>query len=98
MDITRIYAANYVSPEQTVKGVPEDIRVSVIDAEGKVISDSENVDVDKLGNHSDREEIIAAFQGEPKVVTRYSQSLGKDLVYDGRYFRFHQSFRRRGKR
>lgn len=81
VDITRIYAANYVSPEQTVKGVPEDIRVSVIDAEGKVISDSENVDVDKLGNHSDREEIIAAFQGEPKVVTRYSQSLGKDLVY-----------------
>lgn len=81
VDITRIYAANYVSPEQTVKGVPEDIRVSVIDTEGKVISDSENVDVDKLGNHSDREEIIAAFQGEPKVVTRYSQSLGKDLVY-----------------
>lgn len=81
VDIARIYAANYVSPEQTVKGVPEDIRVSVIDAEGKVISDSENVDVDKLGNHSDREEIIAAFQGEPKVVTRYSQSLGKDLVY-----------------
>lgn len=81
VDITLIYAANYVSPEQTVKGVPEDIRVSVIDAEGKVISDSENVDVDKLGNHSDREEIIAAFQGEPKVVTRYSQSLGKDLVY-----------------
>lgn len=81
VDITRIYAANYVSPEQTVKGVPEDIRVSVIDAEGKVISDSENVDVDKLGNHSDREEIIAAFQGDPKVVTRYSQSLGKDLVY-----------------
>lgn len=81
VDITRIYAANYVSPEQTVKGAPEDIRVSVIDAEGKVISDSENVDVDKLGNHSDREEIIAAFQGEPKVVTRYSQSLGKDLVY-----------------
>ncbi len=81
IDITKIYAENYVSPEKTVNGTPDDIRVSVIASGGTVLADSENLDVGTLDNHDDREEIISAFKGEPKVVTRYSKSLKKDFVY-----------------
>ena len=53
-------------------------RVTVVDESGKVLfdSDSENMD-----DHSGREEIIAALNGSPKVVKRYSDTLKKDMYY-----------------
>ena len=53
-------------------------RVTVVDESGKVLfdSDSENMD-----DHSGREEIIAASNGSPKVVKRYSDTLKKDMYY-----------------
>ena len=53
-------------------------RVTVVDESGKVLfdSDSENTD-----DHSGREEIIAALNGSPKVVKRYSDTIKKDMYY-----------------
>lgn len=79
--ITQIYAQNYTSAQKTVTGVPDPIRVSVINAAGNVVADSGNVDVSQMENHLEREEIVAAFSEKPKTVVRYSDTLGKDMVY-----------------
>ncbi len=56
------------------------LRLSLIDASGKVRADSaENAAL--LGNHLDRPEIRSAFQGVPATVTRYSGSLNQWMIY-----------------
>ncbi len=64
--------------DDAVKNVPENVRVTFIDYNGKVLADSEG---DISGNHIDREEIVAALKGEPKAVFRYSSSVKKEMVY-----------------
>lgn len=56
-------------------------RVTVVDESGKVIFDSGRSDSENMGDHSGREEIIAALNGSPKVVKRYSDTLKKDMYY-----------------
>lgn len=76
--VTDVYAANY-SDNITVTA-PKDIRITVIDANKTVIADSQ--DSALVGKpHENREEITAAWEGSPKVVTRKSESLGADMVY-----------------
>ena len=53
-------------------------RVTVVDESGKVLFDS---DSENMADHSGREEIIAALNGSPKVVKRYSDTLKKDMYY-----------------
>ena len=56
------------------------LRLSLIDASGKVRADSsENAAL--LANHLDRPEIRSAFQGVPATVTRYSESLNQWMIY-----------------
>ncbi len=57
-----------------------DIRMTYIDGSGKVIQDS-TVDSETLGNHNDREEVIAARKYGEGFSVRYSDTLGKKLVY-----------------
>ncbi len=64
--------------DNAVKNVPENVRVTFINYDGKVLADSEG---DISGNHLDREEIVAALKGEPKAVFRYSSSVKKEMVY-----------------
>ena len=56
----------------------QDIRVSIIDKEGQVLYDS-------LGNlednHGNREEIVEAFNKGESSIIRFSDTVGKDLVY-----------------
>lgn len=82
-EITRIYVNNYSEEikNNLKENTPKDIRVTIIAADGTVIADSETDDVSTLENHSGREEIIAAYKGEPKKVRRHSDTLGKDMVY-----------------
>lgn len=82
-EITRIYVNNYSDEikNNLKENTPKDIRVTIIAADGTVIADSESDDVSALGNHAGREEIIAAYRGEPKKVRRHSETLGKDMVY-----------------
>lgn len=76
--VTDIYAANY--SDNITSTAPKDIRITVINADKTVIADSQ--DEDLVGKpHENREEITAAWEGSPKVVTRKSESLGADMVY-----------------
>lgn len=76
--LTEIYAANY--DDKITENVPNGIRVTVIDDTFKVIADSEDDSI--VGSfHTNREEIDKALSGTPEVITRYSSSLKKDLVY-----------------
>lgn len=76
--VTDVYAANY--SDNITATAPKDIRITVIDANKTVIADSQ--DEDLVGKpHENREEITAAWEGSPKVVTRKSESLGADMVY-----------------
>ena len=76
--VTDVYAANY--SDNITATAPKDIRITVIDADKTVIADSQ--DEDLVGKpHENREEITAAWEGSPKVVTRKSESLGADMVY-----------------
>lgn len=76
--VTDVYAANY--SDNITATAPKDIRITVIDANKKVIADSQDSAI--VGKpHENREEITAAWEGSPKVVTRKSESLGADMVY-----------------
>lgn len=76
--VTHIYKENY--NDNITKNVPENVRVTVISEDKTVIADSEDQSI--VGKpHENREEITAAWEGDPKVVTRKSQTLGKELVY-----------------
>lgn len=80
-EITAVYANNYINAETATKKLSEDIRITVIDASGTVLADSEEVDVAKMENHIEREEIIHARNGNPKTALRRSETLGVDMVY-----------------
>lgn len=76
--LTRAYSANY--SDSVTENVPQNVRVTVIDSDFKVIADSEDSSI--VGTmHDNREELTAAIIGEPKVVTRYSGTLNEDMVY-----------------
>jgi two-component system phosphate regulon sensor histidine kinase PhoR len=55
-------------------------RVTVIDAHGVVLADSEH-DPESMENHSDRPEVIAAFSTGRGTSVRHSHTLDRDLVY-----------------
>ncbi len=55
-------------------------RVTVIDAQGVVLADSEH-DPESMENHSDRPEVIAAFASGRGASVRHSHTLNRDLVY-----------------
>ena len=76
--VTDIYAANY--SDNITATAPKDIRITVIDANKTVIADSQDEDLVNKP-HENREEITAAWEDSPKVVTRKSESLGADMVY-----------------
>lgn len=80
-EITHIYAANYSDAESLIEKVSEDIRVTVVDATGRVTTDSDAVDLTTIENHITREEIVAALEGHPKTVTRDSDTLGVKMMY-----------------
>ncbi len=67
------------SPEDEVKKYP-DYRLSIIQADGKVIADSA-VDSSTLENHSDRPELITAKQVGIGTSSRYSETLHKMVSY-----------------
>ncbi len=74
----------------------EDIRVTIIAADGTVLGDSE-ADRTEMDNHYDRPEIAAAREAGQAVTLRESATLGRTLVYavavteDGTYLRLSQS-------
>lgn len=55
-------------------------RVTVMLPWGKVIGDSDN-DPARMDNHLDRPEVVAALEGSRGASTRYSPTLGKEMMY-----------------
>ena len=55
-------------------------RITVIDATGKVLADSE-ANPDTMENHAGRPEFVAALQGQTGSSTRLSKTVGVDLLY-----------------
>ncbi|SDC09560.1 two-component system, OmpR family, phosphate regulon sensor histidine kinase PhoR [Paenibacillus sp. UNCCL117] len=57
-----------------------DARVTFLQADGKVLGDSDRR-ASELGSHADREEIVEAAAGGIGYATRYSDSVGRNLLY-----------------
>ena len=55
-------------------------RITVIDATGKVLADSE-ANPNTMENHASRPEFVAALQGQIGSATRLSKTIGVDLLY-----------------
>lgn len=79
--LTAVYADKYDGSADYAKKLADDLRVTVINAEGKVICDTEGIDISFTENHLFREEVVAAAKGEPKAVVRHSDTLGLDMMY-----------------
>ncbi|HPI93513.1 MAG TPA: ATP-binding protein [Deltaproteobacteria bacterium] len=57
-----------------------DVRITIIDAAGRVLADSER-DPATLENHGHRPEMVQALQGRTGRSIRYSKTLDQDLLY-----------------
>ena len=58
-------------------------RITVVDAEGLVLADSEE-DPKKMENHRYRPEIYQVFQGQTGKAVRWSNTVRQDMLYVGR--------------
>ena len=56
------------------------LRVTVLDGEGMVLADS-NRDAETMESHSGRPEVQQALRGEVGSATRYSYTLGENMLY-----------------
>ena len=59
----------------------KDTRVTIISREGKVLADSQPLDLEAIENHMSRPEIQDALDGTQTTYVRHSGSLGTDLIY-----------------
>lgn len=80
---TRLMSA-LISSEEDFKKLDiyksdNDMRVTIIDQSGGVLYETDTSQ--PLENHADREEFIAAIEGSPKVVERYSETFGCNMNY-----------------
>ncbi len=66
--------------EFTSAGIRGQTRITVIGLKGIVLSDSMN-DFEIMDNHLNREEIQNSISGSSKVILRYSETLGKMMLY-----------------
>ena len=61
--------------------VGKDTRVTIISYDGKVMADSQPLDINAMENHLSRPEIQDALGGSQTAYVRHSDSLGSDLIY-----------------
>ncbi len=58
----------------------DSLRITLIDSSGRVMAESTET-AEFLGNHLDREEVSSAFAGKPAGSLRFSESLGRWMIY-----------------
>ena len=68
---------------QLVKREDDQTRYTVMDAAGRVVADTER-DPATMENHAARPEVVAARDGGTGHSSRYSHTLGRDMVYAAR--------------
>ncbi|MEG1499258.1 MAG: HAMP domain-containing sensor histidine kinase [Bacteroidales bacterium] len=70
-----------------IKGLfPNNMRLSIIDREGRVLYDNEIADLSITKNHLERPEIAKALINHSGAHIRHSQTLGLDFFYYARFF------------
>jgi two-component system phosphate regulon sensor histidine kinase PhoR len=64
-------------------GASAQARITIVDARGKVLGDSQVLpgEVTALESHTDREEILRAFRGGVGVARRFSTTVKQEMVY-----------------
>ena len=56
-------------------------RITIINSEGKVIFETENIPLEEIENHSNRPEVIKAIETGEGVIGRQSQTLNEEVFY-----------------
>jgi two-component system OmpR family sensor kinase/two-component system phosphate regulon sensor histidine kinase PhoR len=69
--------------------MPEHLRISVIDSDGRVLFDNEIAQTTHMDNHLDRPEIMNARYGDYGSNIRLSTSTRQEYLYYARFFRTH---------
>lgn len=59
---------------------PEEVRLTIIDRTGQVLYDN-STHKERMENHADRPEFIAALHGDIGISRRYSETMGYDMMY-----------------
>lgn len=78
--LTHAYKNTFDGDTSSLRIEDKNVRETIIGADGTVLWDSEE-EASSLPNHLDREEVLAALKGTPKIVIRSSASLGVEYVY-----------------
>ncbi len=79
---SRIASSEFIILDSLVNTVAleMDTRITIISRDGSVLADSEK-DPDSMENHRTRVEVIAAFNGIPGNSIRFSETLGREMLY-----------------
>lgn len=75
--------------ESLLKDIPSDLRVTIINDEGRVLLDTEAKNVDQLESHQNRPELQKARFHKKGSNIRKSATLGRDLLYYATYHNNH---------
>lgn len=63
------------------KALKGDLRITILKNDGIVVADTDATDIEKLDNHSDRDEIQQALKSGFGYATRYSDTLSEKMLY-----------------
>lgn len=81
IDCTTTYEGNIQEEIDELKAsMDERVRITVLDRQGKVLADTD-ADAAGMENHLERQEIQQALANDFGHATRYSESLGENLLY-----------------
>lgn len=73
--------------EYTARNGLPNMRLTIIDTQGKVVYDNERKDYENIANHSNRKEVREALdRGRGSVISRNSNTLNGDFFYSATYF------------
>lgn len=87
MERSNVSDSNIMEVQLLALALPNDIRVSIIDNDGKVVFDKDVKDLSTLENHLDRPEIrIAAYQGKGSNI-RMSESIHREYLYYAKHYK-----------
>ena len=77
---------NLEQMRQRLNGLHDEfgMRITLIAADGQVLAETDRDDLERLENHSQRPEIVAAKTKPFGMATRHSFTIGKDMMYVAR--------------
>jgi len=86
IDVNRVSGKSINTMDSLLKIFPDDLRVTVIDKEGRVIYDKNFIDASHLENHIDRPEIKKALYQKHGSNIRMSASTDQEYLYFAKFY------------